>query len=92
VGDIAFTASEVAVLAAVFGPFLTAIGVLFHALLRSQDSRIKDMGDANVKLQAALETSQATGGKLAQGLLEATAEFREMRQDLVRGRRAGDRA
>lgn len=81
-GDVTFGPSHFAVLAAVFGPLLTAIGILFRALLASKNDQIKLGAEA---LEEALETNKS----LATAVAEATKELRELRQDLWREQQVG---
>lgn len=80
--DVTFGPGHLTVLAAVFGPLLTAIAVLFRSLLNSKDEQIR-LG------AVALEKSLATNKELSTAIAEATKELRELRQDLWRERRIG---
>lgn len=77
-----FTTGHLAMLGAVLGPLLTAIGVLFRSLLASKNDQIKSESEA---LTLALHNND----KLATGLAEATRELRELRADLWRQKRLG---
>jgi hypothetical protein len=83
-GDVTFTTAHMVVLGAIFGPLLTAIGVLFKSLLNAKDSQIT-LG------ATALEQALATNKELSAAVAEATTELRELRQDLWRNRRIGER-
>lgn len=80
--DVTFTTAHLAVLAVVFGPLLTAIGILFRALLASKDEQIR-LGITT------LEKSLATNKELSIAVAEATKELRELRADLWRDKRIG---
>ena len=82
--EVSFSPAQLATLAAVFGPLLTAIGVLFRALIASKNEQITASADA---LDEALQSNKA----LAAAVAEATRELRELRQDLWREKRIADR-
>jgi hypothetical protein len=82
VSGVEFSAAQLVVLAAAFGPLLTAIGVLFRALIGSKNDQITVGAEA---LEAALMTNK----ELAQAVKEATTELRELRADLWRERKVG---
>lgn len=81
-GDVGFSGAQLTVLAAVLGPLLGTIGVLFRALLASKDQQIK-LG------VEALEEALTTNKELAKAVAEATAELRELRSDLWRTKAVG---
>jgi hypothetical protein len=79
---VGFSGAQLTVLAAAFGPLLTAIGILFRALVASKDQQIKSCA-------ATLEEALATNRDLSKAVVEATAELRELRADLWRERGIG---
>lgn len=80
--DVSFTTGHLTILAAVLGPLLTAIAVLFRSLLAAKDDQIKASA-------AALMVSLANTKELAVAQAESNKELREIRQDLWRLRRIG---
>jgi hypothetical protein len=84
VSDVTFTAAHLTVLTAVLGPLLTAIAILFKALLAAKDAQIKSSADV-------LETSLETNRGLTAAVAEATKELRDLRGDLWKEQRIGGR-
>jgi septal ring factor EnvC (AmiA/AmiB activator) len=88
--DVTFTSAHLAVLAAVLGPLLTAIGVLFRSLLAAKDAHLKSKDEQIARDAKTLEATLTLNQDLTSGLKEATAELRELRADLWQERRVGN--
>lgn len=92
-GDgVGFSTAQLTVLAAVLGPLLTAIGVLFRSLLASKDAHLASKDAQITTCSQTLEGALTSNRELSAAVKEATTELRELRQDLWRERRVGDRS
>jgi hypothetical protein len=82
VDPVEFGGPQLAVLGAVLGPLLTAIGVLFRNVVSAKNEHIKS-------IDGSLREALVTNKELSTAVAEATRELRELRADLWREWRAG---
>jgi septal ring factor EnvC (AmiA/AmiB activator) len=90
VSDVAFTGTQLTLLGIVFAPLLTAIGFLFKAVISAKDAHLVSKDKEIEKGEDELREALTTNKELAAAVKEATAELRELRQDLWRERRVGN--